>query len=132
MVATIKICGACAVGDVMAAGEFHQLPLTHNRVVFLECSQEHLQQIPQSRQDSMKLLKHKGNVYHLDAAAFNDVDETITICESCYTSLAHALRTGKPPLGTLAFYDYGNVPATLPELSLAEEIATSVNIVVLY
>ena len=77
--ATIKICGACAVGDVMAAGEFHQLPLTHNRVVFLECSQEHLQQIPQNRQDSMKLLKHNGKVYHLDAAAFNDVDETVTI-----------------------------------------------------
>ena len=31
---------------------------------------------------------------------------------------------------TLAFYDYGCVPASLPELSLAEEIATSVNIVV--
>ena len=32
-------------------------------------------------------------------------------------------------MGTLAFYDYGRVPASLPELSLAEEIATSVNIV---
>ena len=77
----------------------------------------------------MKLLKHNEKGYYLDAAAFNYVDETVTICESCYTSLAHALRTGKPPLGTLAFYDYGNVSATLPKLSLAEEIATSVNIV---
>ena len=27
--ASIKICGACRVGDVMAAGESYQLPLTH-------------------------------------------------------------------------------------------------------
>ena len=128
--ASIKICGACAVGDVMAAGESHQLPLTHNRVAFLERSEEYLLQFPQSRRDSMKLLKHNGKVYHLDAVAFNESDETVTICVSCYISLAHALTTGKPPLGTLAFYDYGIVPATLPELSLAEEIATSVNIVV--
>ena len=33
-------------------------------------------------------------------------------------------------MGTLAIYDYGCVPASLPELSLAEEIATSANIVV--
>ena len=45
-------------------------------------------------------------------------------------TLAHSLITGKPPIGTLAFYDYGIVPATLPELSLAEEIATSINIVI--
>ena len=69
-------------------------------------------------------------MYNLDAVAFNESDETITICASCYSSLAHAFTTGKPPEGTLAFYDYGCVPASLPELSLAEEIATSVNIVV--
>ena len=78
----------------------------------------------------MYLLKHDGKVYHLDTVAFNDSDETVTIFASCYTSLAHSLTTGKPPLGTLAFYDYGIVPACLPELSLAEEIATPVNIVV--
>ena len=127
--ATIKICGACAIGDVMTAGESHQLPLTHNRVTFFERHQEYLQRIPQSRRDSMNLLEHNGKVYHLDAAAFNEADETVTICESCYNSIAHALRTGKPPIGTLAFYDYGIVPATLPELSLAEEIATSLNII---
>ena len=76
----------------------------------------------------MHLLKRDGEVYHLDVNAFNEDDETITICASCYTSLAHATRTGKPPMGTFAFYDYGIVPATLPKLSLAEEIATSVNI----
>ena len=78
----------------------------------------------------MKLLKHNGIVYHLDAASFNEAEGTVTICKSCYTSLAHALRTGKYPIGTLAFYDYGIVPATLPELSLAEEIATSLNIII--
>ena len=127
--ARIKICGACAVGDVMAPGEYHELPLTHNKVAFLERGEEYLEQFQRSRLDCMKLLKHNGKVYHLDAAAFNVADETVTICESCYTSLAHAIRTGKYPIGTLAFYDYGIVPATLPELSLAEEIATSVNIV---
>ena len=77
----------------------------------------------------MYLVKHNDKVYHLDAVAFDKVNKVVTICASCYTSLAHALRTGKPPIGTLAFYDYGIVPATLPQLSLAEEIATSVNIV---
>ena len=118
--ATIKICGACAIGDVMTAGESHQLPLTHNRVTFFERHEEYLQRIPQSRRDSMNLLEHNGKVYHLDAAAFNEADGTVTICESCYNSIAHALRTGKFPIGTLAFYDYGIVPACLPELSLAE------------
>ena len=66
----------------------------------------------------------------MDVNAFNEDDESITICASCYTPLAHAARTCKPPMGTLAFYDYGIVPATLPKLSLAEEIATSVNIVI--
>ena len=77
----------------------------------------------------MYLLRHDGKLYHLDDVAFDEVNTVVTICASCYTSLAHALRTGKPPIGTLAFYDYGIVPATLPELSLAEDIATSVNIV---
>ena len=114
----------------MTAGEFYQLPLTHNRVALLESCEEYLKQLSPTRRDSMYLLKHDGKVYHLDAVAFNESDETVTICASCYTSLAHGLRIGKPPLGTLAFYDYGIVPASLPELSLAEEIATSVNIVV--
>ena len=127
--ATIKICGACAKGDVMTAGESHQLPLTHNRVTFFERHEEYLQRIPQSRRDSMNLLEHNGKVYHLDAAAFNEADETVTICECCYNSIAHALISGNFPIGTLAFYNYGIVPASLPELSLAEEIATSVNIV---
>ena len=33
--ASIKICGACGIGDIMAGGEFYQLPLTHPRVAFL-------------------------------------------------------------------------------------------------
>ena len=78
----------------------------------------------------MYLLQHDGKVYNLDAVSFNELDETVTICASCYSSLAHAFTIGKPPVVTLAFYDYGCVPASLPELSLAEEIATSVNIVV--
>ena len=113
----------------MAAGESYQLPLTHNRVAILECREELLQQFPQIRRNSMYLVKHNDKVYHLDAVAFDKVNKVVNICASCYTSLAHALRTDKPPLGTLAFYDYGIVTATLPELSLAEEIATSVNIV---
>ena len=56
-------------------------------------------------------------------------NKTVTICGSCYTSLAHELRTGKPPVGTLAFYYYGFAQDSLPELSLAEEIATSLNII---
>ena len=128
--ASIKICGACGIGDIMAGGEFYQLPLTHARVAFLLYDKENLKRTPQIRQDSMHLLKRNGNVYHLDVNAFNEDDETITICASCYTSLAHATRTGKPAMGTFAFYDYGIVPATLPKLSLAEEIATSVNIVI--
>ena len=51
--ASIKICGACRVGDVMAAGESYQLPLTHNRVAILECREELLQQLIQIRRDSM-------------------------------------------------------------------------------
>ena len=34
--ASIKICGACRIGDVITASESYQLPLTHNRVAFLE------------------------------------------------------------------------------------------------
>ena len=44
--ASIKICGACGVGDVMAADEYNRLSLTHNRVAMLECSEEYLQQFP--------------------------------------------------------------------------------------
>ena len=113
----------------MVAGESYQLPLLHNRVAILQCREELLQQFPQIRRNSKYLLKHNDKVYHLDVVAFDIVKKLVTICASCYTSLTHALRTGKPPLGTLAFYDYGIVPSTLPELSLAEEIATSVNIV---
>ena len=69
-------------------------------------------------------------MYNLDPVAFNESDETVTICASYYSSLAHAFTTGKPLEGTLAFYDYGSVPASLPEFSLAEDITTSVNIVV--
>ena len=47
----------------------------------------------------------------------------------CFLLYTHALKTGKPPFGTMAFFDYGIVSATLTELSLAEEVATSDNIV---
>ena len=60
----------------------------------------------------------------------DDSDETIIICATCYTSLAHAIRTGNPPIQTFAFYDYGVIPAHLPQLYMAEKIATSVNIVI--
>ena len=87
----IKICGACAVGDVMAPGEYHELPLTHNRVAFLERTQQYLQQFPRKRLDSMKLLRHNGIVYHLDAASFNEADGTVIICKSCYIPLSLTL-----------------------------------------
>ena len=114
----------------MAAGEFYELPLTHKRVALLECSEDQLQQLSQNRRNSMYLLKHEGKAYNLDAVAFDEKKKVVIICASCYTALAHSLITGKPPIGTLAFYDYGIVPATLPELSLAEEIATCINIVI--
>ena len=50
----------------MAAGEYHQLPLTHNRVAFLEFSEDYLLKCPQQRRYSMNLLKLDGKVYHLD------------------------------------------------------------------
>ena len=78
----------------------------------------------------MHLLKRNGKVYHLDVKAFNEEDETFIACAKCYNSLALSVRTGKPPIGTFAFYEYGIVPASLPKLSLTEEIATSVNIVI--
>jgi hypothetical protein len=96
----------------------------------LICDKEKLEKLPQIRRDSMHLLQRDGIVYHLDAKAFNEEDETFIVCNSCYNSLPYAIRTGKPPVGTFAFYDYGIVPATLPKLSLAEEIATSINIVI--
>ena len=128
--ASIKICGSCGVGDIMAGGEFYELPLTHTRVTILICDKEKLERLPEIRRESMHLLKRNGKVYHLDIKAFNEEDETFIVCTSCYNSLAYANRTGKPPVGTFAFYDYGIVPANLPKLSFAEEIATSVNIVI--
>ena len=115
--ASIKICGPCGIGDIMAGGEFYQLPLTHTRVTILICDIEKLDKLPPIRRDSMHLLKRNGKVYHLDVKAFNEEDETFIVCAKCYNSLAHALRTGKPPIGTFAFYDYGIVPASLPKLS---------------
>ena len=73
----------------------------------------------------MNLLHYDGKVYNLADVPFDETEGTVTICGYCYNSLAHALRTGKPPRGTLTFYDYGIFPSTLPEHSLAEEIATS-------
>ena len=96
----------------------------------LICDKEKLEKLPQIRRESMHLLQRHGIVYHLDVNAFSEEDETIIVCASCYNSLPHGIRTGKPPVGTFAYYDYGIVPATLPKLSLAEEIATSVNIVI--
>ena len=37
----------------------------------------------------MNLLKHDKKVYHLDVAAFNEDDETVTICGSRHISLTH-------------------------------------------
>ena len=64
-----------------------------------------------------------------DGKAFDDNEETVNICAGCYTSIAYAMKKGKPPMGTYAFYDYGVIPAHLPKLTLAEEIATSINII---
>ena len=114
----------------MVNTEYYELPLTHARVPVFICDIEKLEELPQIRRDSMHLLKRHGKVYHLDVNAFNEEDETIIVCASCYNSLPHAVRTGKPPIGTFASYDYGIVPASLPKLSLAEDIATSVNIVI--
>ena len=77
----------------------------------------------------MYLFKQDGKVYNLDSIAFNKSDDD-TLCGSCYNSFAHAIRTCKPPVCTLALYVYGFAPSSLPELSVAEEISTSVNIVV--
>ena len=77
---SIRICGACRVGDVMAAGEFYELPLTHKRVALLECSEDHLQQLSQNRRNSMYLLKHEGKAYNLDAVAFDEKKKVVIIC----------------------------------------------------
>ena len=128
--AAIKICGACGIGDFMSNDESYRLPLTHTRIISLLCDKVLLDCISDLRRQSMHLLESDGQIYHLDPAAFDDIDKTINICATCYTSLAHALRTGKPPIQTFAFYDYGVVPADLPQLTLAETIATSINIVI--
>ena len=128
--AAIKICGACGIGDIMSNDESYKLLLSHPRIVFLLCDKDFLDSISDLRRLSLHLLERDGKIYHLDPAAFDDSDETIIICATCYTSLAHALRTGKPPIQTFAFYDYGVIPAHLPHLTLAETIATSVNIVI--
>ena len=85
--ASIKICGPCGIGDIMAGGEFYKLPLTHTRVTVLICDKEKLEKLPQIRRDSMHLLQRDGIVYHLDAKAFNEEDETFILCTSCYNSL---------------------------------------------
>ena len=77
----------------------------------------------------MNLVTVDTKTYHLDSTAVDTEKKTVIICRSCYISLAHSLNTGKPPLQTFAFYDYGVIPARLPKLSLAEQIATSRNIV---
>ena len=127
--AAIKICGACGIGDIMAEGESYKLPLSHTRITFLECDSEYLECLSEQQRRSMHLLEHDGKVYHLHPKAFDDEEETVNICAGCYTSIAYAMKKGKPPMGTYAFYDYGVIPAHLPKLTLAEEIATSINII---
>ena len=116
--ASIKICASCPIGDIMTSGEYYEVPLTHPRVTALLCDKEKLEKLPEIRRESMHILKRNGNYYHLDVKAFNEEDETLIICASCYNSLPYAIRTGKPPLGTFAYYDYSIVPVTLPKLSL--------------
>ena len=60
----------------------------------------------------MHLLNRHGKVYPLNVNAFNEEDETLMVCASCYNSLPHAIRTGKRHIGTFAYYDYGIVPGT--------------------
>ena len=82
--ASIKICGSCGIGNVMPDGEFYQLPLTHTRVTFLEYDKEYLEELSETRRGSMHLLERNGKVYQLDPEAFNESDETVTICGSCF------------------------------------------------
>ena len=128
--AAIRICGACGIGDIMSNDESYKLPLSHPRIIFLLCDKDKLDSITDLRRKAMHLLERDGLTYHLDSTAYNDSDETVTICATCYTSLAHAIRTGKAPIQTFAFYDYGVIPAHLPQLTLAETIATSVNVII--
>ena len=113
----------------MVDKESIQLPLSHNRVQLLQCKPDYLETLSAQRRQSMHLLECDGNVYHLHPRAYDEEEKTVNICKSCFVSLAHALRSQKPPIQTFAFYDYGVIPAHLPELTLAEKIATSINIV---
>ena len=121
--APIKTCGACGIRDVMVEGEYRVIPLSHKKISVLECTQEKLETLTMERRHSMNLVVFEEVTYHLDSYAV-DIDEgTVIVCASCFTSLAYAIRTNKPPIQTLAFYDYGIIPASLPKLSWAERIA---------
>ena len=88
--ATIKICGACGIGDIMINDESYKLPLSHTRIFFLLCDKDFLRSISDLRRQSMHLLEIDEQTYHLDPAGFDDIDKTINICATCYASLAHA------------------------------------------
>ena len=109
--------------------ESRELPLLHKRIGLLQCLAEKLALLSPARIESMNLVTVDGNTYHLDSAAVDTEKKTVTVCRTYYISLAHALKTKKPPLQTFAFYDCGVIPARIPKLSLAETIATSRNIV---
>ena len=77
--ATIKICGACGIGDIMSNDESYKLPLSHTRIFFLLCDKDFLRSISDLRRQSMHLLEIDEQTYHLDPAAFDDIDKTVNI-----------------------------------------------------
>ena len=126
--APIKVCGVCSVRNIMTDSEVQQYSIDHKFIQSLKCNAT---QIPSNR-SRLACFRHvvvDNERYNLDVDGFDESLKQVTVCEDCVTSLTYSCPRGKIPRQSIAFWDFGIIPARLPKLSLIETLAISGNLV---
>ena len=126
--APIKVCGVCTVRNVMCDTEVKLYSINHKFIQSLKCNATH---IP-SNQQRLACLRHvivDNERYNLDIDGFDENLKQVAVCDDCANALKYTCPRGKIPRQSIAFWDFGIIPARLPKLSLIETLAISRNLV---
>ena len=106
----------------MTDSEVQQYSIDHKFIQSLKCNAT---QIPSncSRLACFRHVVVDNERYNLDVDGFDETLKQVTVCEDCVTSLTYSCPRGKIPRQSIAFWDFGIIPARLPKLSLIETLS---------
>ncbi len=126
--APIHVCGMCGRRDIMTKEDIDYKLIPANSLHICKANEKDLPPEGSARRQVMNLVKIGDELFHFVAEGVKD--DKVIVCSTCSSALQYANDHKKPPMHTIAHYDLGKIPSTLPYLNLTERMTIATGLAI--